>query len=109
MTDPPPIRRPLTPPADTPAARLQRLRLEARAIAAADMEALIADLGLRLAGRRIRGFRCHEATICAEVAGSDAYPVGARRRARQLADDPPPPPLPKRLLRLQAIGGRSHA
>ena len=80
--------RALKPLEDTPAARLQRLRLEARAIAAADMEALIADLGA-MAGR------------CAEVAASDAYPVGAREECRRLAGE-----LPARLLRLTAIGGR---
>ena len=80
--------RALKPLEDTPAARLQRLRLEARAIAAADMEALIADLGA-MAGR------------CAEVAASDAYPVGAPDLLRRLAE---------RLLMdagtLTAIGGR---
>ena len=81
--------RALKPLEDTPAARLQRLRLEARAIAAADMEALIADLGA-------------VAARCADVAASDAYPVGAPDLLRRLAER-----LRTDAGTLTAIGGRS--
>ena len=69
--------RALKPLEDTPAARLQRLRLEARAIAAADMEALIADLGAM-------------AVRCVVIGDPTVYLIGApdllRRPGRALAD-----------------------
>lgn len=75
---------------ETTAERVRRLQLEARALAAEQVEAL--EVVLKQA-----------AAMAEEIAGGgDAYPVGARELAGRLAAD-----LPQKAETLKAIVGRA--
>lgn len=75
---------------ETTAERVKRLQLEARALAAEQVEAL--EVVLKRA-----------AAMAAEIAeGGDAYPVGARELAGRIAAD-----LPLKAETLKAIVGRT--
>ena len=75
---------------ETTAERVKRLQLEARALAAEQVEALEAVLK-------------QAARMAAEIAeGGDAYPVGARELAGRIAAD-----LPQKAETLKAIVGRT--
>lgn len=75
---------------ETTAERVKRLQMEARALAAEQVEAL--EVVLKQA-----------AAMAQEIAeGGDAYPVGARELAARLASD-----LPSRAETLKAIVGRT--
>lgn len=75
---------------ETTAERVKRLQMEARALAAEQVEAL-------------EGVLKQAARMAAEIAeGGDAYPVGARELAGRIAAD-----LPQKAETLKAIVGRT--
>lgn len=75
---------------ETVAERVRRLQEEARLLAREEIEAL--ELGLQEAARRAGDI----------AAGGDAYPVGAREIARQLAED-----LPLKAASLKLLVGKA--